>query len=165
LTQDVGLRVLFALRELSLAPSPEHERCRSGGGSPDKDMASLGRGQPCDDLRDETQLRVQTAREDCTVVRRQDFVNQDHSASGHAQRSAQLVRDMSLLVLGRPVIMSLKEITLPNGISEPADWKLQLIDSIQQALLQCRGTRNARDIARARNRNAPPIGQEFKPMS
>jgi hypothetical protein len=68
--------------------------------------------------------------EDCTVVRKQNCVSQDHSASGHAQRYAQLVRDPSLLVRGRQVTVSLKEITLPSGISGPADWELQLIDSI-----------------------------------
>jgi hypothetical protein len=63
-------------------------------------MASRGRGQPCDDLRDETQLRVQSAREDCTVVRRQNFVSQGYSASGHAQRYAQRVRDRALWFWG-----------------------------------------------------------------
>jgi len=35
-----------------------------------------------------------------------------------------------LLAPGRPVTVSLKEVTLPSGVSEPADWKRQLIDSI-----------------------------------
>ena len=56
--------------------------------------------------------------------------------------------------------VSLKGITLTNGISEPADWKLQLINSIQQVLLQRRGTRNACDIARARNCNGVLIRME-----
>jgi hypothetical protein len=42
----------------------------------------------------------------------------------------QLGRDVSLLAPGRPVTVSLKEVTLPSGVSEPADWKRQLIDSI-----------------------------------
>ena len=42
----------------------------------------------------------------------------------------QLGRDVSLPAPGRPVTVSPKEVTLPSGVSEPADWKLQLIDSI-----------------------------------
>ena len=42
----------------------------------------------------------------------------------------QLGRDVSLLASGLPVTVSLKEVTLPSGVSEPADWKVQLIDSI-----------------------------------
>jgi hypothetical protein len=90
------------------------------------------------------------------VVRKPNCVSQDHSASGHAQRYAQLVRDPSLLVRGRQVTVSPEEITLLNGIAGPADWELQLIDSIWQVLLQCRGPRNAYEIARARKRNALP---------
>jgi hypothetical protein len=67
--------------------------------------------------------------EDCTVVRKQNCVSQDHSASGHAQRYAQLVRDPRLLVLERPVKCHGKKSICAAEISEPADWQLQLVDS------------------------------------
>jgi len=38
-------------------------------------------GTAHNDLKEETQLGVQTPRKDCTVVRRQDFGNQNHSGS------------------------------------------------------------------------------------
>jgi hypothetical protein len=52
-----------------------------------------------------------------------------------------------------------------SGIPEPADRKLQLIDFIQQALQHRLGTRNALKVRPARDRNAFPIGQQFKLMS
>jgi hypothetical protein len=113
-------------------------------------------GQPCDDLQDEAQLGVQTPREDCTAVRSRNFGGQDHSASGHAQRYAQFVRDPSLLVMGRPVTVSLKEIALSYGISEPADWKLQLIDSTSKFFFGVVESEMQMKIARARKSQRSP---------
>jgi hypothetical protein len=53
------------------ALSPFHAHCRSEGCSLNKDVAVVLEAQACDGLGDEAQSRVQTLREDCTVVRRQ----------------------------------------------------------------------------------------------
>lgn len=142
--QELGLRILFTLGSCA-RPESGAQALPVGGGAPKKDVGAAWEGQPCHDLRDEAQSGVQTPREDCTAVRRQNCVKQGHSASGHAQCCAQLVRGRSLLVPRRQVTVSPKEITLRSGISEPAGRKLQLIDSIQQTLLRRRGTRNANE--------------------
>jgi hypothetical protein len=76
LVQEVGLRI----RSLpGLCP-----RCRST-------YSPLPKNWGCGVAwRDEAQSGVQTLREDCTVVRRQDFGNKGHSASAHAQCHAHL---------------------------------------------------------------------------
>jgi hypothetical protein len=85
--QEVGLRISLALGSCA-RPESGAQTLLVGRGAPKKDVGVAWEGQPRDDLRDEAQLGVQTPREDCTVVRRQNFVGQDHSASGHAQRYA-----------------------------------------------------------------------------
>ena len=68
--QEVGLRILLALGAVP-ALSPAHRHYPSRERSQQGYRSRLG-GQPCDDLRDEAQLGVQTPREDCTVVRIQN---------------------------------------------------------------------------------------------
>ena len=56
--QEVGLRILLV-----------HGSCARPKSEQGLSKRVAWEGQPCDDLRDEAQLGVQTPREDCTAVR------------------------------------------------------------------------------------------------
>jgi hypothetical protein len=77
LMQEAGLRILLALGSCA-RPQSSAPALPVGGGALKKDVGVAWDGQPCDDLRDEAQLGVQTPREDCTAVRRRNSVNQGH---------------------------------------------------------------------------------------
>jgi hypothetical protein len=121
--QEVGLRISLALGSCAL-PESSAQALPVGGGAPKRMWEPLGSGSPvmtCRTKRNwESKHLAKIARwlegkvASIKAIQLPDMRNV----------VPQLVRDASLLVLRRPVTVSLKEVTLPSGVSEPADWKL-----------------------------------------